>query len=530
MLNEHQKQAVNCKSSRILCMSGAGTGKTFTMLKRIERIIEDGADPRSILVLTFTRAAAFEMRNRYLQNNECTITPEFRTFHSFCYNLIYEDAEIRRALGYYSIPSIAQDGQTKEIKNRAMAQLGLKLSDKKYTEMIHSDSFEGKVLAKAVRREMIRQNVITYDELSNAVSTLFKENKGSIQKYKNWYKYIFVDEFQDTDSIQNDFIQSFSNSDIFLIGDVLQNLYSFRGTSNKIMKAIADDPEWTVLSLSSNYRSGESICRYANQISTMADSKYRIELHSFVDFDGVVEEVSIDDRYGNMAEQFNYIAKKLPLAGSTAILARTNREVDAIRSIFLGNGIKCNMGSKSDRIVNILRSAFSDLYMISWLSTFLNSENYSQYIRLVSTVEDEKKKLEAFYTLFNNNVIVDSKIRQITAVRRIFNQDISAVDKFKFICNELHIQLNELENLDTASNMDIAKYIVAKTSDDAYSDIYIGTIHSSKGLEYDNVFLLDVNTQVFRIDSEDAINLLYVGATRARKYLCVFEYDFGELI
>ena len=98
-LNSQQLSVVKCSHNRVLCLAGAGTGKTFTMLEKIKHEIAGGMNPSSILVLTFTNAAASEMKHRFLSNAEDKSScPEFRTFHSFCYSLIVQDIRVRSKL------------------------------------------------------------------------------------------------------------------------------------------------------------------------------------------------------------------------------------------------------------------------------------------------------------------------------------------------------------------------------------------------------------------------------------------------
>ena len=113
-LNSGQLEAVNSTSRRILCLAGAGTGKTHTMIERISRIASE-ENPESILALTFTNAAAFEMKARYIQRNPGKRVPEFRTFHGFCYSVICRNSSVRTKLRYSTVPSICTEAQVKQI-------------------------------------------------------------------------------------------------------------------------------------------------------------------------------------------------------------------------------------------------------------------------------------------------------------------------------------------------------------------------------------------------------------------------------
>ena len=115
-LNEQQMAVVMSDEPRILVLAGAGAGKTHTMLERINRLIEEGQDPGSILVLTFTNKAAFDMRDRYKRSHVGKRIPEFRTFHSFCYHLLIIDPTIRCSLGYSQPPTVGNAEAIKKIE------------------------------------------------------------------------------------------------------------------------------------------------------------------------------------------------------------------------------------------------------------------------------------------------------------------------------------------------------------------------------------------------------------------------------
>ena len=131
-LNKAQQSAVNSNANRILVLAGAGTGKTFTMIERIFKLIDvDKVIPESVLVLTFTNAAAFEMKDRFMRRASKYRCPEFRTFHSFCYSLIMLDNTVRERVGYVDVPSIASDDQIRSIETKCKIMLNTKLSTRK---------------------------------------------------------------------------------------------------------------------------------------------------------------------------------------------------------------------------------------------------------------------------------------------------------------------------------------------------------------------------------------------------------------
>lgn len=216
MLNEAQYAVVNSVADKLLCLAGAGTGKTYTLIARIQRLIHDGVDPRSILVLTFTNAAAFEMEQRFMKDKLHPIyVPKFATFHSFCYGLLASDPEILNLIGYTQVPEVATDIQVKEINSLAAQQCNIKTSEK-------SDPEKYKTLRKAVKRILKQRNLITFNNMCYDVCQLFVNNLPPVWKYKDRYKYVMIDEFQDTDDKQYKFMMSFTRSNLFVVGDALQ--------------------------------------------------------------------------------------------------------------------------------------------------------------------------------------------------------------------------------------------------------------------------------------------------------------------
>lgn len=225
-LNESQQKAVESTSTRIVCLAGAGTGKSHTLISRISDLISNrNVSANSILALTFTNAAAAEMRRRF---NEIysNLDAEFRTFHGFCYKLICTDRAVRNAIGYTNAPSIIDDAALNSLANSIKLQFGINLSDSKLKsdgEKLNStDKFKYDVYHKKLRSCMIQKNVITFDNLCRSVCDLFISDHSSISMYKDKFKYIFVDEFQDTDKLQWSFVSSFKDASIFVCGDALQ--------------------------------------------------------------------------------------------------------------------------------------------------------------------------------------------------------------------------------------------------------------------------------------------------------------------
>ena len=161
--NKEQLQAINSTSDRILCLAGAGAGKTATMINRVSKLVNDGVDPTTILALTFTNAAGAEMRERYEKQNIGKGVPEFRTFHSFCYSIMCKDPAIRSALGYEEIPGIASDAQEKAIEEKAKTQCKISLTKEQLDNrdgLNKKEQFQADLYDKAINRLMRASNFI----------------------------------------------------------------------------------------------------------------------------------------------------------------------------------------------------------------------------------------------------------------------------------------------------------------------------------------------------------------------------------
>ncbi len=524
--NKEQLQAINSNSDRILCLAGAGAGKTHVMIERISRLVNEGITPSSILALTFTNAAAAEMKERFETKNPGKETPEFRTFHSFCYSIICKDPLIREALGYSSIPTIASDEQIKELEEKAKTQCKITLSKEKLKnrdKLTRQEQYQVSLYDKALDRLMRSANVITFDKLNITVAELFASDNLATHQYKNQYRYIFTDEFQDTDQYQIKFLNSFPTTNFFFVGDCLQNIYSFRGTSNAYIKALSNSDGWEKIKLYTNYRSTNSICEYANKFSKKyADASYRIEMQGIRDGERV-HTILVDGptKYNpiNLDDVDNVLSELETLTGTSAILCRTNKEVDTVTFYLKNKGIEFTTG-KDTKVQHLIECAVSDTYMIGWLASYLSSNKYGEYIRLSTQVKNPD--LNWFLKLYGNTPQIKEDVKIINQIKDISTDFGFTNTKLDEVATLLHLQ--SIEHTDKEYfGKEFLQYLKDKISDIKSSELYVGTIHSVKGLEYDNVFVMNVGSYNFRLNTEDEKNLFYVAVTRAKKMLFVYE-------
>lgn len=525
-LNEQQQIAVNSDSEKICVIAAAGSGKTTVLIERICRLVESGVDPSSILALTFTNAAAHEMEVRYKARSNSNVVPQFGTFHSFCYKLLVSDPTVKSVMGYREVPQVASDADIKKYRGLARSAVGTKLSDaeldKSENEVALTKRFQHKTYWIMYKKLLKSANLITFDIMCYDVGQLFIDNHECIRQYKQKYKYVIADEFQDTDDKQWGFISSFTESKLFVVGDAKQNLYSFRGTSSEILKSLASNPEWETIILPTNYRSTQPICDYANRIHfDWGDDPFNIKM--------------ISDKPGNpvtIRPAFDYTSPKdiIPIAnepGSTAILCRSNAEVAKIVGLLDSYSIPYSTHSKSSYATHILNSAVDEKYLIEWISTKMSADDYARYLRLSSISDDftEAAFIGLFGSKFRRDIDLVMQVRKLIGACPEATGTAFCIGLSK-IFDDDYFRSPDLMSLPTLA--DVIDAITKKLLSDNHeeSGLYVGTIHSSKGLEYDSVHLVGINGKSFpAFKNEDQMNCFYVGCTRAKTKLTLWVDD-----
>lgn len=524
--NETQLEAINSNHNKILVLACAGAGKSTTLVGRAARLIKDGVHPSSILCLTFTNKAGAEMREKFKRMfPKIAPVPEFRTFHAFCYSLIVKDPDVRAAIGYSKIPSIASDAIVKEAKETAKLQTKVMLPD----DILNGkepcpqrDKMKLETWKKAYRRYLARLDVITFDIMSDEISRLFTSKHVSVEKYKKQYTHIMVDEFQDTDGIQFKFVGSFTNASWFLVGDALQQLYAFRGTSNKFIKMLSVDDTWQKIRMNENYRSTQEICEFANKMSTYASNSYRIELH------GQHSGLPVTVKSGGITS-YNHpvylqhlmdIVKKLDVCRneSAAILCRTNNEVNFVINYLGQQNIACTNSKKQTLIIPLIKAAGDIDFELEYLASILTKNDYDNWIKLSYTKD---YTVDEFLELFDKSQDVRRAHKKIESIRQILATSEDAVSKASLILKKFNI-VGVRCNPEESTSESIISALVDAIESFEESSLYVGTIHSAKGLEYNTVFIIGVNQGVWELNCEDNLNLYYVAITRAKEHLFVY--------
>lgn len=285
--NESQKKAIEFKNGPCLVLSGPGSGKTFVLINRIWTLItKHNINPTNILIITFTRAAANEMKERFekkLREEECHLQklPKFGTFHSIFFEIL------RDSFGY-NIKSLANDVELKkilyvtlkdvlktDIENNFLSNIFNDINEYKLARECNA-SFQPRYVDKKTFSKILNDfenKLYFYKKLdfSNMIymcEKLLRSYKSILKEYQDKFKYILVDEFQDINKSQYDIVKLICKTkNLFVVGDDDQSIYSFRGSCPGIMKTFLKDYRFAKkICLNINYRSTDNIVRYSKNV------------------------------------------------------------------------------------------------------------------------------------------------------------------------------------------------------------------------------------------------------------------------
>ena len=334
-LNPEQLEVVMAGDGPLLVIAGAGSGKTRTLTYRVSRLIEDGVDPSQILLLTFTNKAAREMLSRVEQ----LVTIDTRriwggTFHSVGNRLLRQHAE---AIGYRPNFSILDDEDAKEMMDSAVSSLGIKTLERRfpkgdvlldiYSYLINTRTplelhLEENFPHFAIYKEEIvrvfhrykdrkrEANAMDFDDLLVNWKLLLEEHQSISEALKRKFRYILVDEYQDTNKLQADVVDGMAaiRRNVMVVGDDAQSIYSFRGASfENIITFPIRFSDAIIYKLETNYRSTPQILNLANQTIAHNRFQFQKELRAVRGDGPEPAAVGVDDVF----EQASFVAQRI---------------------------------------------------------------------------------------------------------------------------------------------------------------------------------------------------------------------------
>ncbi len=596
-LNAQQKEAVEYGDGPLLVVAGAGSGKTKVLTSRIVNlIIEKNIFPNQILAVTFTNKAAKEMQIRVLENLKKGYSglKWLGTFHSICAKILRKHAKAANLNSNFSI--IDKDDQSRLIKNICKSEnidskkispnFILSIIDKwknkgwypKDVILNKRDLFEVNFLKvyKIYQAKLVDLNSCDFSDLILHCVNIFRENRDILEIYSNNFKHILVDEYQDTNYIQSEWLNLLSskNKNICCVGDDDQSIYSWRGA--EIKNFLEFDKNYIntkIIRLEKNYRSTQNILSTASKL--IENNKNRVGKNLFSDGDlGNLVEVNCyrsgKDEATMVGDKINELRKDYKL-NNMAILVRAIFQTREFEERFLKIGLPYRIigGTKFYE-----RAEIKDC--ISYLRLVHQNKDDLSFERIINvpkrSIGDTTLKQISLHAKYNTcslehsskKLIEDNLIKPKTKIGLL--SILNLFEKWRndyFIKNVGHIKLlqtildesgyslmlknkkdleneNRLENIKELINAmkefdnleSFLEHVSLATSIDQDWEgqkINLMTMHASKGLEFDAVFLPGWEEGLFphqksieekgQLGLEEERRLAYVGITRARKSL-----------
>lgn len=582
-LNPEQLEAVSTLDKALLVLSGAGTGKTKVLTTKIAYIIENGyAFPSQILAVTFSNRAAREMKERLFGIISGADGVWLGTFHSICARILRQHSDLVGISRDFTI--IDSDDQLKVVKqilkelniDKKMANgFAAKISRWKdsgiqYNDLrINTSSSEGKIYK--IYQERIRSyDSVDFGDLLMYIIQIFKENQDILQKYREKFKYILVDEYQDTNISQYLWLRMLSPSGngLCCVGDDDQAIYSWRGAEiGNILRFEKDFVNTKIVKLERNYRSDGHILGAA--ASLIAKNENRLGKTIWTEGNNG-EKVLIQRTYNGfeeakiIADKIEYLHRNYTNYGNMAILVRAGFQTREFEDRMIAYGLpykvvgglkfydrqeikdiiaymrliyQPNDSLAFERIINVPKRGIG-ASTISQFHQYSIDRNISLYQAanemLLSNVlrPTLKKSLSDFFD-FMDSMKERNDLRPAEIAKIIIDETgyISALNNEQTLeaqsrienLKELVIALEDYNDLQTfIEHVSLVMDSQKNTTNDL---VNIMTLHSAKGLEFDVVFLAGWEEGIFphtlslqEGNLEEERRLAYVGITRARKY------------
>ena len=594
-LNEQQFKAVTSIEGPQLIIAGAGTGKTRTLVYRVAYLVENGVKPDSILLLTFTRKSAVEMMKRAsnILDERCNRVAG-GTFHSFSNMILRKYADL---IGYSNNFTVIDRSDSESLIGYIISSMGLNKKERRFPNkrtvlniisksintnssieeilsieypQFHEDVLEITKIKKQYASGKKHRNLMDYDDLLTNMVSLLSENASVRIKLSNNYKYVMVDEYQDTNHIQAMYaaLIASEHENIMVVGDDAQSIYSFRGANfRNIMDFPKIFPKTQVHKVEENYRSTQPILDLTNQVIQNAKEKYQKKL--FTSIDGKEKPVFIVPK--DKFEQARFVCQKvLELRDegvelrNIAILFRSgfhSNELEIelneqnIPFVKFG-GLKFIEASHIKDILSILRVAYNQSDAIAWIRLLqlikgigaktadsIVSEIVLDSRGIKGLISDKVKNKKYYSDLKNLHYLLEEILKSNEEPIRLFTQ---ILEFYKPIIKQKYDDAKKRE-LDLQSLAEIcdrysstekfltdmsldppeASQVKSGPTDGEKEKLVLSTIHSAKGLEWHTVLIIQLLDgylpSSYSLESSESVEeerrLFYVACTRAKKNL-----------
>lgn len=584
-LNDKQKEAVNITEGPLLVIAGAGSGKTKVLTTKVAHLVLDcNVSPENILAITFTNKAAREMKDRIISMvGSIAYQIQISTFHSFGLSILknhYDkvgleknftilDSDDCNTLIKNILKDMNVDENYKGIRNIISNNKNSLISPVEYERFVNTDY--DKIVLEVYERyqnRLKRNNSVDFDDLLYLPIVLFKNNKDVLEEYQNKYKYVLIDEYQDTNEAQYKLTKMICSKykNICAVGDDSQSIYSWRGSNYRnILNFEKDYPNCKTVYLEQNYRSTKTIINASNDV--IKNNKNRKDKNLWTDNEeGALIEYNTlanekDEAYYVVSEINKLIDEGIDYK-DIAILYRTNAQSQTMEKELVLNNIPYKIvGSqyfynrkeikdlmaylkliynKDDdvsllRIINVPRRKIGKV-TIENLINKANDLNTSIFDAISSSKELEFKELiNDFRAKKDSMSLVDfvsyvldksGLLHELESEKTIESETrIENLNEFKTVAYQFEEMYGIISLEDFLSEISLVSDITEYKSND--NAVTLMTIHLAKGLEFGNVFIIGLEESIFphfnSFNSEEELEeerrLCYVALTRAKNRL-----------
>lgn len=599
-LNEMQQMAVDCTDGPLLILAGAGSGKTTVLVNRVQHIISDGlAAPWQVLAITFTNKAAGEIKERLIN----TIGPEANdiwafTFHSCCARILRRFGD---RLGYTNHFTIYDTDDQKRVMKHCQKSLGLTdkimhhksilseissakdslIDAKEYKKFAQNDFRKAKIADcyEMYQKELLKSDAMDFDDIIFNTVKLLQENDDVLELYQKQFKYVMVDEYQDTSHAQYVLVSLLAGGykNICVVGDDDQSIYRFRGaTIENILSFESQYKNAKVIRLEQNYRSTQNVLDAANAV--ISNNKNRKGKNLWTNA-GEGDKIILNTLQ-NEGEESSYIAEEIlknvkngRKMSDHAILYRMNAQSRNIEITLAKSGIPHKViggnrffdrkeikdiisyfavvnnpadNVRLQRIINVPKRGIGDTMLanvleiatglgISAFEVCERSDEFQKTLRSAQKLQLFANMIKHFQKCLDEGMALSDLLQEILMETKYFDyldEDPESAEDRKNNINELSSMFIKYQEEDEDFELSDFLEDVALVSDiDSYNEdddaVVLMTLHSAKGLEFPVVFIPGMEEGIFPgnqsmysdEDLEEERRLAYVGITRAKEKL-----------
>ncbi|HHU71111.1 MAG TPA: ATP-dependent helicase [Clostridiales bacterium] len=584
--NQAQEEAISHKDGPLLVLAGPGSGKTLVITERTKHLIKTHKiSENRILVITFTKAAAVEMKNRFLRlmgQNRTVVS--FGTFHGIFFsilkraygftakNIVSEEARIQ-ALNEIIHRQRLEEADEKEFVSDLISEISLvkgNMIDLNNYYSINCSDEVFRTIYNEYNSRLRQARLLDFDDMLVYCYELLSQRPDILKMWQTKFQYILIDEFQDINKLQYDIIRMLAapEDNLFIVGDDDQSIYRFRGAKPEIMLNFPQDyPSSKKIVLDKNYRSTAKIVEAAGRLITHNEKRFKKSINTVREEgqDIVIKEFkTIGEENTKLVEEILSLNKKGIQLSKMAILVRTNMGYGALVHKLMEYNIPFTM---RDSLPNIYDHWIST-DIITYIKIALGNKERSNYLRIINRpkryisrdcFDSPEVNLEDVKDYYEDKSWVIDRLEQLeydldlVASSRPYGginyirRGIGYEDYLKEYAEARKIKVEELTDI-MDELMDNAKEFKSyeqwfsyideykeqlkkqgeKTRGNDVDSVTIATIHSSKGLEFSVIFIVDANEgitphkkAVLPMDIEEERRLFYVAMTRAKDYLYI---------